>query len=419
MFHRARLRRAARLTVLTLILALLAGLFPVPVMAAPDLIIEAESALLMDYATGQVLFAQNPDAPIPPASLTKLMTLHLAYKKLAEGAIARDDLVPISRRAWALSPEFKDSSVMFLEPGQQVTVEEIMKGIAIPSGNDAAVALAEYISGSVESFVSLMNEEAAAMGYKTMRFVDPHGLSPENRITAREIADFARRYIQMHPEALVELHSQQSYTYPQRHNLAPEKQQNPGPYDHPIPQPNNNRLLGEYEGLDGLKTGYIEEAGFNIVLTAKRGDMRLIAVVLGAAKGADVPTGMAKREEEGAKLLNWGFANFVTTRPELPEIAPVRVWKGAANTVALKPAQEILLTLEKGTEGTLTSTVRQQQSVVAPVQAGQQLGEIVFAADGREIAKFPLVAAEDVERGGFFKRIWDSIRLWIAGLFNR
>jgi D-alanyl-D-alanine carboxypeptidase (penicillin-binding protein 5/6) len=420
LFHRTQLRRLGVVTLLAWIASLAMGLFAAPAMAAPPLELKAKSAVLLDFATGQTLFEKNPDEQIPPASLTKLMTLHLAYKKIAEGKIKREDLVQVSKNAWSANPALKDSSLMFLEPGQKVTVGEVMQGLAIPSGNDAAVALAEHIAGSVDAFVKMMNDEAAAMGYTHMHFVDPHGLSPKNQVTAREFADFARKYIQLHPESIAELHSQKTFAYPKYENLPEERKAGVKPDQYkPISQDNRNGLLWTFEGVDGLKTGYVDEAGFNIALTAKRGEMRLVAVILGAAQGASIPQGTAIREQDGAALLSYGFNNFVTEKPQLPEIKPVRVWKGAAGQVTLKPEQEVLLTLEKGAQKSLTVTVHQEESVIAPVQAGQKLGELIFAADGKEIAKFPLVAAEKVDQGGFFKRLWDSLRLLIAGWFKK
>ncbi|MFZ5825152.1 MAG: D-alanyl-D-alanine carboxypeptidase family protein [Bacillota bacterium] len=417
MFHRAQLRRIGVVPLLALVATLFTGIFAVPAKAAPPLELQAQAAVLLDYTTGQVLFEKNPDQVIPPASLTKLMTLHLAYKKLAEGKMKREDLVQVRPEAW--SAKFQDSSLMFLEPGQKVTVGEIMKGVAVPSGNDASVALAQHIAGSVDSFVKMMNDEARAMGYQNLTFVDPHGLSPENKVTAREFADFARRYTQLHPEALEELHNQKTFEYPKYENLPEERKAGLKPEQHrPISQDNRNGLLWTFEGVDGLKTGYVDEAGFNIALTAKRGEMRLVGVILGV-QAPSIPEGTAKREQDGAALLSWGFNNFVTEKPALPEIKPVRVWKGAANQVNLKPAQEVLLTLEKGAQKSLTATVHQEESVIAPVQAGQKLGELIFAANGSEVARFPLVAADAVEQGGFFKRLWDSLRLLVAGWLKR
>lgn len=410
MLHRASVRRFfGILALVALVGSVLAGVFAATAQAAPPpLELNVRAAILLDYETGQVLYAKDADAAIPPASLTKLMTLHLAYKKIKEGALKREDKVQVRREAWAAT--MPGSSVMFLEPGQDVTVGEIMMGIAVPSGNDASVAIAQHIAGTVDAFVAMMNKEARDMGYTVTQYADPAGLSPRNTVTAREFADFARRYMQMHPEALAELHSVQEFTYPLPKNK-PENTQT-------VTQYNRNRLLWSFEGTDGLKTGFIEESGYNIALTAKRGDMRLVAVILGAPGKNDVE-GARNREQAGIALLQWGFQNFVTHKPQVEEAQPVRVWKGEANFVRLEPATTPVLTVERGQETRLTSTIHQETSVVAPIQKGAKLGELVFAADGQEVAKIDLIAAEAVEQGGFFKRIWDSIRLTVAGWFDR
>lgn len=336
MLDRKRLRPAWAIALVALLAVLLTGTLTAPAQAAPALDLEARAAVLLDFATGQVLYEKNPDEVISPASLTKLMTLHLAFKRIEAGQLSPDDPVQVSENAWAAN--FPDSSLMFLEPGDNVTVGELMKGIAILSGNDAAVALAEHIGGTVGSFVEMMNAEAQALGFKTFRFVDPHGLSPENQVTAGEFAEFARLYIQLHPESLETLHSQKSYAYPQYENLSEARKAVTSPEAHvPITQENRNGLLWTYEGVDGLKTGFVDEAGFNLAVTAQRGGMRLIGVLLGI-QADSIPEGSAKREAEGAALLSWGFNNFVTVKPQMPELKPVRVWKGAANELTLEPA---------------------------------------------------------------------------------
>ena len=415
---RKRLRPATAIALVAFLAVLLTGTFTAPAQAAPALDLEARSVVLMDFATGQVLYEKNPDEVIAPASLTKLMTLHLAFKRIEAGQMSLDDPVVVSQNAWAAN--FPDSSLMYLEPGDQVTVGEILKGIAIVSGNDASVALAEHIAGSVSAFVEMMNDEAQALGFTSFHFVDPHGLSAQNKITAREFAEFARLYIQLHPNSLAELHSQKEFSYPQYENLTPARQAVTSPEQHvPITQQNRNGLLWTYDGVDGLKTGYVEEAGFNLAVTAQRGGMRLIGVLLGI-QADSIPEGTAKREAEGAALLSWGFNNFVTVKPQMPAYNPVRVWKGAANEVNLEPSGGApTLVLEKGLETSLTASVRQEQSIIAPVAKGQKLGEVIFAADGKEVARLDLVAAEEVPQGGFFKRLWDSFRLWINGFFNR
>jgi D-alanyl-D-alanine carboxypeptidase (penicillin-binding protein 5/6) len=376
-----------------------------PVHAAPPpLAVDAKSAILLDFTTGQVLFEKNADMPIPPASLTKLMTLHLAHKRIAAGALKKDEKVNIHPEAWAA--KMQGSSVMFLEPGQNVTVAEIMKGIAVPSGNDASVAIAQHMAGTVDAFVAMMNKESQDMGFK-MKFADPAGLSPQNMVTAREFAQFSRQYVTLHPEALAELHSVVEFTYPKAENLPKNTQS--------VTQYNRNQLLGTI-GVDGLKTGFIEESGYNIALTAKQGEMRLVAVILGV-EGRNEAEGSAKRSAAGQALLQWGFANFTTVKPAVPAAQPVRVYKGAGNEVALQPAHPLVLTIEKDVEKKVSVTVQQQSTVIAPVKKGQKLGEIFVTAEGKELYRIDLVAAADVVPGGFFKRLWDTIRLWVAGLF--
>lgn len=416
--HRRRMRIFATVAISVLIFSILAGLVASLAQAAPPALqVNAKSAILLDYATGQILFEKDADLALPPASLTKLMTLHLAYKRLEEGTMKPTDKVQISTDAW--SAKMPGSSVMFLAPGQNVTVGEIMTGLAVSSGNDAAVALAQHIAGSVDAFAGQMNKEAQDLHYKTMKFVEPAGLSPKNVVTAREYADFARRYIDLHPKALTDLHSVKEYAYPKWENLSPEERQGKAQATYrPILQQNRNGLLWTFDGVDGLKTGFIEESGYNIALTAKRGDMRLIAIILGVPGANDVE-GARSREAAGATLLSWGFQNFATVKPAVGTIPPVRVWKGAANQVELEPQRPIVLTVARGMENKVTRTLHQETSTIAPVKKGDALGELIYAADGAEIARVPLVAAAEVPRGGFFKRLWDSIRLTVSGWLNR
>lgn len=410
MFKRRFVRGIGVVALIALLSSVLLGLLAAATAKAapPPLKLEAKSAILLDHATGQVLYEQDADTPIPPASLTKLMTIHLALKKIESGAMKLDDKVEIRPEAWAA--KMPGSSVMFLEPGQNVTVGEILKGIAIPSGNDAAIAIAQHMAGTVDAFVEMMNKEARDLGFDKLTFVDPAGLSPKNLVTARQFAQFSRKYIEMHPQALTNLHSVKEFTYP----LPANKPKNTSA----VTQYNRNLLLWSYEGTDGLKTGFIDESGYNIALTARRGDTRLVAVILGVP-GANEAQGSRNREQAGIALLQWGFQNFATVKPPAPDVKPVRVWKGAVNEVKLETDRPLIITVQKGLEGKLTPTVQQEEQVIAPVRKGDKLGTVVYAAEGQEIARFDLVAAEDVQPGGFFKRIWDSIRLWVAGLFKK
>lgn len=411
-------RRLALVTLAALLSLVWTAALPARVQAAPPpLTIDAKAAVLLDFTTGQALFEQNADAAVPPASLTKLMTLHLGYKRIAAGAMKPTDKVNVTTDAWAA--KMRGSSVMFLAPGQNVTVAEVMKGIAVPSGNDASIALAQHISGTVPAFVDLMNREAIDMGFQTMKFADPHGLSANNIASAREFAEFARRYIELHPDALKDLHSVEVFKYPEWENLSPVEREGTTKERHqPIVQYNRNGLLGKLAGVDGLKTGFIDESGYNIALTAQRGDMRLVALVLGV-EAAGEAEGSRKREAAGAALINWGFQNFETVRPEIGTFTPVRVWKGVANQVELEAARAPVLTVPRGQGKALTRTVHQEEEVVAPVKQGAKLGELIYSADGKEVARIPLTAKAEVPQGGFFKRLWDTIKLTVLSLFKQ
>ena len=236
----------------------------------------ARSAILIDQASGRVLYQRNADQPFVPASLAKLMSLHIIYEKLADRSISRTDVVSLSTHAWA-NNQAPGSTLMNLGPGQIVTVEELMKGMAVASGNDAATALAEYVAGSTTNFVRLMNEEAKFLGYATTRFTDPAGVQEANRVTAREFADFCRRYIDQHPEALAELHSLREFEYPLAQNLV-DGRRTPHVTKK---QYNGNYLVWDDFGVDGLKTGHLDDENFTAAITARRGDMRLIVVLLG------------------------------------------------------------------------------------------------------------------------------------------
>lgn len=410
----ARMRIPAALAFAALLFTLLpAGTLAQASGAPAGFAVPAKAAYLLDFHSGQELYALNPDAPIPPASLTKIMTLYLAAAAIRSGKTTPDTPVAISRRAWAQNPELRDSSLMYLEPGQKVTVREVLLGIAVPSGNDAAVAMAEHLAGSVEAFVAQMNEQARALGLKVTTFVDPHGLSPKNITTAREIAQLAAAYIRTFPENLKNLHSVPEFAYPKPENLSPEQKARG---QQPILQYNRNRLLASFPGTDGLKTGFVDEAGYNLVVTATRGEMRLIGVLLGTRSEAE-------REAQGIALLTHGFNSWSSVQALRggEALGQVRVWKGAANAVSLVPAGPLWVAVPRGEEGKLVKAVQAgpAQPVVAPVRQGQELGSVAIVLGGRELARAPLVAAEEVRPGSFLKRLWDSLRLFLTGLLAR
>jgi serine-type D-Ala-D-Ala carboxypeptidase (penicillin-binding protein 5/6) len=372
----------------------------------------ARSAILIDQATGRVLYEHNADEALPPASLAKLMTLHLVYQKLEDRSIRADDVVSLSANSWAYN-QYPGSSLMNLEPGQIVTVDDLMKGTAIASGNDAATALAEYVAGSTDKFVAMMNEESRWMGYRSMRFTDPAGVRETNLVTAREFADFCRRYIELHPQSLPELLSMREFEYPLQRNLPDAWPHSRRVKAKPVKQYNGNYLV--WDGIDGLKTGHLDKDNFTAAITKRRGDTRLIAVLLGVP-GRTPAEGFRRRAESGMALLTYGFRTFSTVTPDLPPLKPIRVWKGRGESVAVVPARAVQVTASRSELDTLAYSVVTPATVVAPVEKGQKIGQLVFSSAGEEVGRIDLLADGSVEPAGFFKRAWDTVRLGFAGL---
>jgi serine-type D-Ala-D-Ala carboxypeptidase (penicillin-binding protein 5/6) len=386
------------------------ALAPVRIPLADSLvppILNARSAMLIEARTGAILYESHADIVLAPASLTKLMTLHLVLQQIATGRLDANERIVPGPDTWArrMPPR---SSLMFLGPRQTVRIEQLMKGLVVDSGNDAAVALAERIAGSVPAFVALMNQEARRLGYRDTRFVEPAGISSANAITAREYADFCRKFIELHPEALQSLFSLREFTYPLSENLEE------GNHEKPITQRNRNMLLGRYEGTDGLKTGYIDESGYNIAVTASRNGMRLISVILGVPSRGRI-SGTRLRALESERLLDYGFDNFTSLQPSYPPLAAVRVWKGRTRRVSVQPERAPYVVVPRLQAGEVRAVVEQRRDVVAPVRAGQQLGTIIVTLAGRELTRFPLVAEDEVGRGNALVRVLDSIAL----LFHR
>ena len=377
---------------------------------APPPVIEAKSAVLMDYITGEVLYQQNAHLPHPPASLTKIMTLHLVYKEIERGNLKLNDTVKIPPSAWAVNmPE--GSSLMFLGPNQETTILELMQGVGVVSGNDAAVALAQIVAGDVDRFVAMMNREAQSMGYTNMYFADPSGLNANSRITAFEFARFCRNYIKMHQDSLKDIHSLRTFSYPEQKNLIN------GAKDVPITQYNRNRLLWRLDYVDGLKTGYIDKSGYNIALTAVNNGMRLIAVILGV-EGSNHSDGYEKLAKNGEELLSWGFDNFETLYPENIVFKNVPVWKGEKDFIAIKPEREVVVTVAKSEVSSLSTTIVTEE-VIAPVERGEVLGRLTVKSEDRIIETFDLVAEEDVSKAGLLKSIWHTLVLFTSGILQR
>jgi len=379
-------------------------------MLEPEL--RSKSAVLFDYETGTLLYEKEADTMLPPASMTKLMTLHLVYRAIEEGRIEPGTVVRIGE-----SGDFHNlprrSSLMFLEAGQEVTVRQLMQGLAVPSGNDAAVVLAELVSGSVEDFVAEMNWEADRLGLHDMHFVDPAGLNEENRVTAREFGRFCMYYISSHPEALRELHDIEEFTYPSEEDVKNGEPASLGP----ITQENYNVLIGRHPWVDGLKTGYIDESGYNIALTAAAGDRRLVAILLGGP-GDSPREGALTRAIDGLHLLTYGFFAFERIVPDPPAIGPVRIWKGEARYVAAAPITPAPMVVPAAIACSLSWEWDTEQLLTAPLSRDEQIGALRLM-NGREmLAEYPLYPVKDVKTGGWLRRMIDSLLLFLKNIFG-
>lgn len=354
--------------------------------------INADSYLLIDFDTGEVLVEHNADVQLPPASLTKLMTAYILAQEVELGRLSLDDLVPVSRNAWSQNPVFNGSSLMWIEPGKPVTVAELERGIVISSGNDATVAIAEHIAGSDAAFVDLMNRYAEDMGLTGTHFENSHGLPhPDHLATARDLAATAVAAIRDHPERYA-VYKEQSYTY------------------NDITQYNRNHLLREDASVDGLKTGYTSVAGYGLVASAKRDDMRLVSVVMGSSS-------TASRKSETRSLLNYGFRFYETIRPLVDQetLNVSRVWKGQVKEASLGVITGPVLTLPRSSAD-ITPLVEVDGPLVAPLQVGDVVGRVVLTRAGESFAEVPLEVLVAVEPAGFFARLWDALLLWFQQL---
>lgn len=360
--------------------------------------IAARCAILVAADTGEVLFEKNADERIPPASMTKLAAMYTAFRALGSGEISLEDRVDLPPESWAenIPP---GSSLMFLGPRQRVTVEELLLGMAIVSGNDAAIALAHHVSHSVPSFVERMNGEMKRIGLIHTRFVEPSGLSEYNMTTAREFADFSLVYLNDYPEALTRFHSRTVFEYPRPYNL-PDGTYRAGTT---IAQRATNRLLDLLPGCDGLKTGYIIESGYNISLTAKRGDTRYLAVLMGGP-GANAREGNELRIRDGTLLIEWAFANFRLLRLEDIKGISLTVWGGTDPALVAIPAGNASLTIPAAladriaADGIIPTPVV-PSSLEAPVQAGDMLGTLEYRSGNLVVHSIPLVADRSVRQG--------------------
>ena len=352
----------------------------------------ADAYFLMDATTGQVLVDHNGDLALPPASLTKIMTSYVLAEEVEAGRASLDDMITVSRKAWSQNPTFNGSSLMWIEPGKQVSLADLERGIVISSGNDASVAVAEHLAGTEASFVDVMNQLASELGLTNTIFRNPHGLPhPEHRSTARDLAKLSVALINSYPEHY-KIYKERSFTY------------------NGIKQFNRNSLLRSDSTVDGLKTGYTSEAGYGLVASAQRDDMRLVSVVLGSAS-------TRSRTSESSSLLNYGFRFFQNLRPLSAEVTLVepKVWKGAADSVYAGVLKSIVLTVPRERSAADIEIITDEQ-LEAPLLRGDEIGMVRVVRGGELIYETPLVVLEDVPSGGFLKRLIDALILWFQNL---
>ncbi|NNU45062.1 D-alanyl-D-alanine carboxypeptidase [Ramlibacter sp. B156] len=355
--------------------------------------VAARSYLLMDLSANQVLAAREPDAPVEPASLTKLMTAYLVFDALRAKKITLQQTLPVSQRAWKMP-----GSRMFIDPKMQVPVEDLIKGMIVQSGNDATMALAEGVGGTAEHFVELMNQQAKALGMKNTGYKNPEGLTaPGHTTTARDLSILSTRLLQDFPEYMG-YYKTQKYRY----------QGTPTAND-----TNRNMLLFRDPTVDGLKTGHTEAAGYCLIATAKRdfpnlAGRRLLAIVLGA-------NSETARANEAQKLLNWGYTAYEGLKlfDANQAVLEPQVWKGSEKTVKLGQPQPIVLAVPAGSASKIKTQVVRPDPLVAPFTKGQQVGTLRILSGEQVLREVPLVALQGVEQAGIFGRAWDAMRLWI------
>lgn len=372
------------------LIAVFVSLFSFAALAqsVPPPALAANAWVLVDHATGQVLAGKDADARIEPASLTKLMTAYVTFSALKAGTLSPGQQVPVSERAWRM-----EGSRMFIEPNKPVTVEQLIHGVIVQSGNDACVALAETIAGSEEAFVALMNREAQRLGMTNTNFSNSTGLpDPQLYTTGNDLARLATAIIRDFPE-YYSLYSLKEYTYNE------------------IKQPNRNRLLYMDPTVDGMKTGHTSSAGYCLVSTAQRGPRRLISVVLGAASDT-------VRAQESLKLLNYGFQFYDTVKLYSADeaLSQFRVWKGKLNELPVGFTSDFTLSLPKESADKIQATLESRQPLVAPIEKGQEVGTLTLSAEGQAIGRYPVVALQDVPVAGFFGRLWDAIVMFFKSL---
>lgn len=353
---------------------------------------KAKNALLMDYDTGEYLYAKDAFTAVPPASMSKLMTVYILFSKIKDGSLSLEDTFTVSENAWRKGGAASGSSTMFLPIGAKVTVENLIRGILIQSGNDACIVVAENLAGSEEDFAVKMNETAAELGLKNSHFENSTGLpSPDHKMSAEDLALLARAIIRDFPE-FYPIFSQKSFTY------------------NNIVQGNRNPLLYTMPDADGLKTGHTDEAGYGLTASAKRGDRRLIGVMNGMSSNKE-------RSEEAEKLMGWGFREFNNYKvfKQYERVVSVPVYLGTEKNIDLVAGEDAVFTLPRSAARDAKLTAVYKKPVKAPVKQGQKLGEVRLEVDGQETRIIPLFADHSVEKLGFFGRIKSNIARLLFG----
>jgi serine-type D-Ala-D-Ala carboxypeptidase (penicillin-binding protein 5/6) len=352
----------------------------------PDISIAAKAYMLSDYQSGQVLASKNAHERVEPASLTKLMTAYIVFSALKQNRVRLDQVVPVSNRAWRMI-----GSRMFIEPNKEVTVDELIRGMIVQSGNDACIALAEAIAGSEEFFVQMMNQEAQRLGMKDTHFMNTTGLPhPDHYTSVHDLTLLAAAIIRDFPE-FYPLYSLKEYTY------------------NNITQPNRNRLLWLDPNVDGMKTGWTKAAGYCLITSAKRDKRRLISVIMGTKSAGE-------RGKESQRLLNYGFQFYDTVHlyKKGEVLTSIELWKGAQDVFKAGFHVDVYFSIPKGQVDNLKATMEYKQPLIAPINAGQEVGSVKFTLNDQLVEIYPLVALEDVSEGNFLGRAWDSLKL----LFN-
>ncbi len=353
----------------------------------------ARNAILMDYDTGEYLFTKNMDESVPPASMSKLMTVYILMSKIKDGTIKLDDTFSVSENAWRKGGAATGGSTMFLSIGDNVSVENLIKGIVIQSGNDACIVVAENVAGSEDDFVILMNKTAKKLGLKNSHFENATGLPhPDHRMSMEDLAILSRHIISEFPE-LYHYFSQKEFVY------------------NNIKQGNRNPLLYTMKGADGLKTGHTEEAGFCLAAAATKGDRRLIEVMSGMSSNRE-------RSEEAERLMSWGFREFNNFKifNKGQNIAAAKVWYGKDKTVNLTVADDVLKTVHRSQQENVEVTAEFDEPVKAPIKAGQKIGDIKIEIEGQPMLNVPLVAADDVAETGMLGKLWANIKYFVFGV---